>query len=80
LGDWQCNVIAWELERTFWEKVTILHAEWHRPPERATPDRFSRHCSDMGALALHEVASTALSSHELRIRVVEWTSRFFGSG
>ncbi|MBA3483703.1 MAG: nucleotidyl transferase AbiEii/AbiGii toxin family protein [Pirellulales bacterium] len=58
-GDWQCSVIALELERTFWEKATILHVEWHRPPERATPDRFSRHYSDMAALAAHEVANTA---------------------
>ncbi len=78
--DWQCEVIALELERTFWEKATILHAEWHRPHDRPTPDRFSRHYADMAALAMHPAAATALSLSELRDRVVAWKSRFFGSG
>lgn len=39
--DWQCNVIALEIERSFWEKATILHAEYHRPPDKPMPDRFS---------------------------------------
>jgi hypothetical protein len=29
--DWNCQVTALELARTFWEKATILHAEHHRP-------------------------------------------------
>lgn len=78
--DWQCEVVALELERTFWEKATILHAEYHRPIERATPSRFSRHYADMASLAIHSVAATALSLQELRERVVMWKSRFFGSG
>jgi hypothetical protein len=32
-SDWQCEVVALELQRTFWEKATILHAEYHRPPD-----------------------------------------------
>ena len=43
--DWRCEVVALEVERSFWEKATILHAEYHRPAEKTTPDRFSRHCS-----------------------------------
>lgn len=43
--DWKCEVIALEVERSFWEKATILHAEYHRPADKATPDRFSRHGS-----------------------------------
>jgi hypothetical protein len=26
-GDWRCEVVALQVERTFWEKATILHAE-----------------------------------------------------
>jgi len=69
-----------ELERSFWEKATILHAEYHRPPDRPTPDRFSRHYADTAALALHPIASQAIESVDLRDRVVQWKSRFFGSG
>ncbi len=49
--DWRCEVVALELERSFWEKATILHAEYYRPAEKATPDRFSRHYADTAALA-----------------------------
>ena len=77
--DWQCNVTALELERTFWEKATILHTEYHRPADKATPDRFSRHYADLAALSRHPAANLAIGLHELRNRVVAWKSRFFGS-
>jgi hypothetical protein len=35
--DWRCEVVALEVERTFWEKTTMLHAEYHRPAEKAAP-------------------------------------------
>jgi hypothetical protein len=77
--DWSCEVVSLEAERTFWEKATILHAECHRPAERPTPDRFSRHYADTAALAAHPIANVALKQAELRDRVVEWKARFFGS-
>ncbi|WP_425399901.1 nucleotidyl transferase AbiEii/AbiGii toxin family protein [Aeoliella sp.] len=78
--DWQCEVVALEVERSFWEKATILHTEYHRPADKPTPDRFSRHYADTAALALHEAARQATERHDLRERVVSWKSRFFGSG
>jgi hypothetical protein len=29
--EWRCEVVALEVERSFWEKATILHTEYHRP-------------------------------------------------
>ena len=78
-ADWRCEVVALELERTFWEKATILHTEYHRPAEKPTPDRFSRHYADTAALAEHPAASKAVDLHDLRTRVVGWKSQFFGS-
>jgi hypothetical protein len=78
--DWRCEVVALEVERSFWEKATILHTEYHRPAERPTPDRFSRHYADMAALAQHPAAAGAVNQHELRERVVAWKGQFFGSG
>lgn len=78
--DWACEVTALELERTFWEKATILHTEYHRPAEKPTPDRFSRHYADTAALAGHSIASQAITRDDLRERVVSWKSQFFGSG
>jgi hypothetical protein len=77
--DWRCEVVALEVERSFWEKATILHTEYYRPPEKPTPDRFSRHYADTAALAKHPNASKAIYQHDLRNRVVEWKSQFFGS-
>jgi len=77
--DWRCEVVALEVERSFWEKATILHTEYHRPAEKPTPDRFSRHYADTAALAKHPAASKAVHQHELRRRVVKWKSQFFGS-
>jgi hypothetical protein len=42
-GDWNCEVVALELLRTFWEKATILHSEYHRPVDSPTPDRYAAH-------------------------------------
>ncbi len=68
-----------EVERSFWEKATILHAEFHRPADKPTPDRYSRHYADTASLAKHAQSSGALDDRELLERVVHWKSRFFGS-
>lgn len=78
-GDFRCELVALELERTFWEKATILHAEHHRDPAKRIRDRFSRHYSDMAALARHAIAERALARDDLRQRVADWKSRFFAA-
>lgn len=77
--DWRCEVVALEVERSFWEKATILHTEYHRPAEKPTPDRFSRHYADTAALTKHPTAKRAIDQHDLRDRVVAWKGQFFGS-
>jgi len=77
--DFNCELVALELERTFWEKATILHAEHHRDPSKRIRDRFSRHYSDMAALARHDIAARALARDDLRHRVAQWKSRFFAA-
>ncbi len=75
--DWECEVTALEIERTFWEKATILHAEYHRPLDKPMRDRFSRHYADTAALANHSEAIKAIDHHDLRDRVVSWKNLFF---
>jgi hypothetical protein len=77
--DWQCEVVVLEVERSFWEKATILHTEYHRPAEKPTPDRFSRHYADTAALGRHPSAGRAIDRRDLRNRVVAWKGQFFGS-
>lgn len=77
--EWRCEVMTLEIERTFWEKATILHAEYHRPLDKPMPDRFSRHYADTAMLANHAEAIKAINQHDLRNQVVLWKSQFFGS-
>ena len=66
-------------ERTFWEKATILHAEYHRDAAKPIRDRFSRHYSDTAAIAKRAEIGTVLANSELRQHVADWKSRFFPS-
>ena len=75
--DWQCEIIALEIERTFWEKATILHAEYHRPLDKPMRNRFARHYADTAALANHPEVIKAIDRHDLRDRVVAWKQQFF---
>jgi hypothetical protein len=77
--DFKTSVVALELERTFWEKATILHAEFHRPADRLMRDRYSRHYADFAALWRHEPAQIALSRLDSLERVRLHKSRFFSS-
>ncbi len=79
LADFRCDLVALELERTFWEKATILHAEYHRDAAKLMRDRFSRHYSDTAAMANHAEIASALANDELRQHVADWKSRFFPS-
>jgi len=77
--DFRVPVIALELERTFWEKATILHAEYHRPATQHLRDRLARHYADMVSLWQHRSHSKALARLDLLQDVVRHKSRFFAS-
>lgn len=77
--DFKIAIVALELERTFWEKATILHAEYHRPATQPLRDRLARHYSDMAALWQHPSRSKALARMDLLQDVVRHKSRFFAS-
>lgn len=76
-ADWRCEVIALELTRTFWEKATILHVEYHRPHDQPTPDRYARHYADVARLLEHGDAAAFLIDKAMCVRVADWKSRFF---
>ncbi len=76
-----CRVKVLEVERTFWEKATILHMEYHRPEGSATGrERSSRHYYDLYKLAVGGVTQRALERLDLLGRVVEHKKLFFRSG
>ncbi len=77
--DFSSEIIALELERTFWEKATILHAEFHRPAEQAIRSNFSRHYSDFASLWQHSLGREAALREDILERVVMHKSRYFAS-
>lgn len=78
-GSADCIVEAITAERTFWEKATILHAEYHRPQDKPLISRHSRHYYDTAMLTLSPVKPRALADQELLKRVVRHKSGFYYS-
>ncbi len=78
-ADFTAEVVALEIERTFWEKATILHAEFHRPADKAQPARYARHYADFAALWRHPRGRAAAARLDLLERVRLHKSRYFAS-
>ncbi len=72
-----CRARTLAAERTFWEKATLLHAEYHRPPEKLSNERISRHYYDLYCLSCNEIAKRALDRDDLLKRVVQHKRCFF---
>jgi hypothetical protein len=80
VADGDVAVVALLAKRTFWEKATILHAEYHRPPEKPLPDRYSRHYYDVAMMAQGKIRAEALSDLDLLAQVVRHKETFYPSG
>jgi len=68
--------------RTFWEKVTAVHAFVTRDePEKrfAQADRLSRHWYDLVALRAHPIGAIALERHDIRDAVIRLKALHFAS-
>ena len=66
-------------ERTFWEKVTILHKEAFRTNGNF-PLRYSRHYYDLCCMDRSEVKASAYKDKDLLERVVAFKARFYPAG
>ena len=70
------NVPTVNPERTFLEKLFLLHEEFHRPSEKMRVDRLSRHLYDVFNLAKTNIADIALDNKELYRTIIEHRYRF----
>lgn len=66
-------------KRTWWEKVTLLHAEYHRSAEKSFPHRLFRHYYDIYMLDKNNLTENALSDIKLLEDVVTNKSIYFPS-
>lgn len=72
------RVLAVTPERTFWEKVTILHKESFRADGKI-PARYSRHYYDVYCICMSPVGVSALAKLDLLKQVVSFKDRFYPS-
>ena len=64
-------------ERTFWEKITILHREAFRPEGKEFPARYSRHYYDLYRMMQTEIKDNALADNDLLTKVVNFKDKFY---
>ena len=69
-----------KVERTFWEKATILHQEAFRPEANPQPSHYSRHYYDLARMAKGSVRDTALAEIGMLERVAEFKQKFYPRG
>lgn len=77
--DFSSEAVVLKVERTFWEKATILHAEFHRPEAQPIKDRMARHYADFAALWRHPASRTARIDFDLLARVAAFKARYYPS-
>ena len=64
-------------ERTFWEKVTLIHVECNRKRLRENMNSLSRHWYDLQMLATHDVGRAAINNRALLEEVIRHKNVFF---
>jgi len=75
-----CRVRAIKAERTFWEKITILHHEANRPEGKPQPTRYSRHYYDVARMAQSKVKGNAFADLDMLHAVVAFKDKFYHRG
>lgn len=65
------------IERTFWEKATILHKYAHYPESKTIPERQSRHFFDFYCLLNSEGKAKALANIDLLEKVAAHKNIYF---
>lgn len=73
----ETTILTAAAERTFWEKVTILHHEANRPENLDMPERYSRHYYDLYCIAHSEYKQEAFDKLDLLKKVVEFKMKFY---
>lgn len=64
-------------ERTFWEKINILHQEANRPESKPMKPRYFRHYYDIYRMLSTSVKESAFNHLDLLNKVVEFKKKFY---
>ena len=71
------TVLTIDVERTFWEKLTILHKIAHFPEGKPLPARYARHLYDVYNLGNSWVKESAFERKELLEKDVAFKQKFY---
>jgi len=76
----EATIDALLAERTFWEKVTLIHAGLNSGSIEKSPERLSRHWSDVSVIMRTETGKRAVADQELCLKVVSHKEAFYRDG
>jgi len=66
-------------EKTYWEKLTLIHYECNRPSLKTDANRISRHWYDIVMLTNHDIGKKAMLNRDLLKEVVKIKKTFYDS-
>lgn len=75
-ADTPISVPSVKPERTYLEKLFLLHEEFQRPKEKIRVERLSRHLYDINRIADTEYAKIAIEDNDLFKAIVQHRERF----
>ncbi len=75
----ETQILTIDVERTFWEKTTILHKIAHFPEEKLLPARYARHLYDVYCMGNSWVKEQAFERKELLEKDVVFKQKFYYS-
>lgn len=73
----ETDVLTVDVERTFWEKLTILHKIANFPDDKVLPSRYARHLYDVYNMGNSWVKESAFRQKELLERDVAFKQKFY---
>ena len=77
LGELALEVRSIKAVKTFWDKVTILHCEAHRPEHKAQQARYSRHYYDVYRMLNSDIKQAAMEDQALLKTTFEFKHKFY---
>lgn len=70
-------VLTIDVERTFWEKITILHKIANFPADKPLPSRYARHLYDVYSMGNSWVKEKAFNRKELLEKDILFKQKFY---
>lgn len=71
------DILTIDVERTFWEKLTILHKIAHFPATKVLPSRYARHLYDVYKMGTSVVKQSAYEKKDLLEKDIAFKQKFY---